>query len=320
MNFLGEKCAACGSTFTDTDDVVVCPECGSPHHRDCYKSAGACANSELHSEGFKWKRISVAEKPRTDYTGIVLCPLCHYPNRSDESSCTRCGADLADAASAGSDQDEHKTSDDPFARYMEGETGMSRPYLGFDPDEDMGGATLKEVSQFVCTNTIYYIPIFKKMKDTGSKISFNIICLLLPPVYFANRKMWGWALLTSIIMTLLLIPGMVLSMPLVMESGASTDRVNEIISNHEHILTTLDSIFTSVFWGLRIVLCLFGNRIYFKYVLRSLKKLKTESNGDVNPQLIMSEGGVKPINIFLIVILLCVMSTAGSTAVLNYLG
>ena len=30
MKYKGEKCAACGKEFTEDDDVVVCPECGSP--------------------------------------------------------------------------------------------------------------------------------------------------------------------------------------------------------------------------------------------------------------------------------------------------
>ncbi|MBO5103830.1 MAG: hypothetical protein J6B74_02035 [Ruminococcus sp.] len=48
MNFVGEKCVFCGEVFKDGDDVVVCPECGSPHHRECYKKENRCANIALH--------------------------------------------------------------------------------------------------------------------------------------------------------------------------------------------------------------------------------------------------------------------------------
>ena len=34
MKYTGIPCAACGKKFTAEDDVVVCPECGTPHHRD----------------------------------------------------------------------------------------------------------------------------------------------------------------------------------------------------------------------------------------------------------------------------------------------
>jgi uncharacterized Zn finger protein (UPF0148 family) len=46
--FCDEQCPVCGNTFTETDDVVVCPDCGTPHHRSCYCESGKCANSLLH--------------------------------------------------------------------------------------------------------------------------------------------------------------------------------------------------------------------------------------------------------------------------------
>ena len=50
QNFLGNPCPYCGKNFESGDDIVVCPECGTPHHRDCYKEHSACANEEKHSE------------------------------------------------------------------------------------------------------------------------------------------------------------------------------------------------------------------------------------------------------------------------------
>ena len=40
----GEKCFVCGQVFTDNDDVVVCPDCGTPYHRACWQKNGACVN------------------------------------------------------------------------------------------------------------------------------------------------------------------------------------------------------------------------------------------------------------------------------------
>ena len=39
MKYTGIPCAACGKKFTAEDDVVVCPECGTPYHRACYRSS-----------------------------------------------------------------------------------------------------------------------------------------------------------------------------------------------------------------------------------------------------------------------------------------
>lgn len=55
MDYRGQHCPICGKEFCDGDDIVVCPECGTPYHRECYKTAGHCVNEERHGESFEWK-------------------------------------------------------------------------------------------------------------------------------------------------------------------------------------------------------------------------------------------------------------------------
>lgn len=54
--FKGYICPVCRKKFTDTDDIVVCPECGTPHHRECYLNNGKCALEEIHAH-YKWNGI-----------------------------------------------------------------------------------------------------------------------------------------------------------------------------------------------------------------------------------------------------------------------
>lgn len=35
-----QKCPVCGVAFKSGDDIVTCPECGTPHHRQCYEKSG----------------------------------------------------------------------------------------------------------------------------------------------------------------------------------------------------------------------------------------------------------------------------------------
>ncbi|MGN1051081.1 MAG: RING finger protein, partial [Acutalibacteraceae bacterium] len=49
MDYIGYKCPVCEKNFHADDDIVVCPECGAPHHRSCYEQIGKCAFSEKHS-------------------------------------------------------------------------------------------------------------------------------------------------------------------------------------------------------------------------------------------------------------------------------
>lgn len=50
------KCPVCNEEFKDGDDIVTCPICGTPHHRECYKSIGKCANADKHGDDFAFKK------------------------------------------------------------------------------------------------------------------------------------------------------------------------------------------------------------------------------------------------------------------------
>ena len=55
MDYTGIKCPVCEKTFTKQDDVVVCPECGAPYHRECYQKEGHCIFEEKHQKGESWQ-------------------------------------------------------------------------------------------------------------------------------------------------------------------------------------------------------------------------------------------------------------------------
>ena len=48
LNEKGLSCAGCKAYLFEEDDIVYCPVCGAPHHRECYNRTGHCALEELH--------------------------------------------------------------------------------------------------------------------------------------------------------------------------------------------------------------------------------------------------------------------------------
>lgn len=296
MDFIGEKCVACGEVFIEGDDIVVCPECGSPHHRECYKAENKCANSALHSTNEGWKgSAETKQEPEIEEKKFVVCSACHFPNSLESETCIRCGADLNSDTEKTEEVSENEI---PF--------GIPRPYLGFNPEEDMGGSPLKDVADFVRTNTIYYIPIFKRMKDTGRNISFNLISFIFPPVYSANRRMWFWAILSLIATVLLSMPFAVSY--LVADGLESSYAVfpSELIQklyDNRHILSTLVDVCNFADMLMRITFCLFSNKLYFRFVLKSLRKLKAHSSGEITREEILQAGGVKILNSLLVVVI-----------------
>lgn len=52
--FDGKLCPVCLKRFQENDDIIVCPECGTPHHRECYFEKSRCALEDLHGS-FSWE-------------------------------------------------------------------------------------------------------------------------------------------------------------------------------------------------------------------------------------------------------------------------
>ena len=309
MDYIGEKCPVCGELFTADDDIVVCPECGTPHHRECYRIENRCANEEMHSSGKKWEKKKEKEKT----TGLVICPVCRFPNIDTDTSCQRCGAELGDGGARydddGADGDNWR---DVFSE-REGEELLDPfKYLGYDPDEDMGGVTLREISDFVGTNKLYYIPRFKRMKDAGAKPSFNVASLIFPSLFFANRKMWVWAIIAALL-------GIIFDLPanLLFYMEELPAEMADFIANHKRTFESVSNIFVIAELGMRAVFCFFANWLYYRFSMNALKRLKAKAAGSEG---IRAVGGIKPMNMVLITILKYFIGLAVIMAVYFFCG
>ena len=308
MRYVGEKCPVCDNIFTAEDDIVVCPECGTPHHRECYQIENRCANEEFHVRGEKWERKG---KP----SRYKVCHVCSFPNRLTDNACQRCGAELTSiheqSESSNTGMNGEKSWRDTFP--MPDAEDLMNPikFLGLDPDEDMGGATVKEMSDFVGPSTIYYIPRFKKMKEEGVRPSFNLFCLLFPSLFFANRKMWGWAILAAAL-------GIIFNLPanlLMYDKGLPSDILSFLKSNKQ-TLELMSEIFIMADIVVRVLFGLFSNWFYYRFSLNSLKKIKKSRRPATE---IKNIGGVKPLNMVLITLIkYCIGGFAVMTLYMGY--
>jgi len=304
MNYKDEKCVLCNEVFTEEDDIVVCPECGAPHHRECYARNGSCALKDEHSGDFRWSRLS-APFPAPPAEEVTICPVCHTANRTGNLRCIRCGERL-ETPKQENKEPGNLEEFSPFTQTAE--------FLGFDPEEDMGGATIRELSQFVDSNTIYYIPLFKRFKELGTKLSLNLLCFIFPPVYFANRRMWGWAVITSVIMVVLAVPALLSGM---ISDSISTGRLflpseltNMIYDNRQLVKTIVEicSIGTLI---TRLLTSLFCNHMYLRFAVRTLMKMKLRARRTVlSRETVSAAGGIRPINSLLILLLMGAMAYA----------
>ncbi len=298
-NYLGYKCVVCGQKFDEKDDIVVCPECGTPYHRECYMKSGKCVNEELHKTGESWKEQKEHEDEKSEYK---KCPYCATVNKPHTIICEHCGAPLVDElnknmASGNAEGNFGGMNGAPGNGGMYGNTFAFNPQdkcCGMNPDEEFESVRLKDLADFVRTNQIYYLPIFKKMKDTGQKVSINIISFIFPQLYFANRKMWVWTAVSILISILLSIPTLLYLMFEYNITGSIFDIINieskgfEIIYNATGFLS----------FAFKALMLLFSNWLYYRFSLKKIKRSKM-SEETVKSESLSAEGGTSTAGIFI---------------------
>ena len=102
-----------------------------------------------------------------------------------------------------------------------------------------------------------------------------------------------------------------MSLPLVilyMADMTIPQAMADAINSHSDMLNILDSVFSFADWVIRIVFCLLGNRIYYGFVMRSLRRLKSENH--FSREELMAAGGIRPMNMLLMILIKGVLAIA----------
>ena len=261
-----QPCIICGKPFGADDDIVTCPECGTPYHRDCWKQTGRCINDALHSSGESWlsQRKKQIESER-------------------------------DAARSAREEEDGRADDNVPPLYDGVRLNPNDPCLGMDPAEKLESATIRETAEFVNSNRFYYLPLFRLMKRTGKKISLNLLGLLCPQFYFVNRKMWGLALVSMLLRLVLEIPTFIMTITTRLEIAIPWVDVNTHAFQTVSGLCYFVQIVVSVFWGL------FVNYFYYRYTQRRITGIRKESGSEgerLYPKL-REAGGTSLLNVVL---------------------
>lgn len=192
-----EKCPVCGEHFTENDDIVICPHCGTPHHRDCYNSLGHCFNADKHNTDFEYKGSSDTSDRPADYdnednTTSQQSNCCEHDSEK-KTFCSNCGKEIDPSAPFCSSCGERQTN----AQYREYSPvtnfGFNNaPHSSYENDErTVEDKSIQDVAAVVRTNTAKFIPKFIKNK----KLSWNWAGFIFGPYYLFFRKMYKQGIL-----------------------------------------------------------------------------------------------------------------------------
>jgi len=302
--YTGCECIICQKLFEDSDDIVVCPECGTPYHRICYQNTGHCINEPLHAVGGSWQSMQNEQRKKQ---GGIECSHCGYVNLPDAQTCVSCNLPLNFPEDP---EEESQEEDNLMGISPDGQPYYFRasdPCCGMSPEYNIEGERLGDVAGFVRTNTLYYIPLFRRFKETDRKLSLNLPCIIFPNLYFANRKMWLMSVLSSVIWLFCSLPQLCLNMisaisnkqyiEFMQAMGLTEDleknlNLVQFLSEHQDFLENLQMPLFCVDILFRAAVCLFGNYLYFRFVMKSVKKIrKMAPTVSVKNALLKAEGG-----------------------------
>ena len=273
MRYTDIICSVCGKPFTENDDVVVCPVCGTPHHRTCWAREGHCANEALHEQGFAWQfpedkdplkqldeQKKKAHSPAPDFSfkngeKVVECPRCGALNYENDAFCMKCHAPLKERqnptdppqgaawqqnnAPQGYDQaDPHRLAYD-----------NQRLYGGLDPNILIDGIPVAEYSDYIGGNAPgKIIRRIAGMERYDRKVSFNFAAFIFGPIWFFYRKMYRSGVKALVLITLLAaIAGVLITTPAAVKSYQNMfDTIKDVYAGKVTVEEYYDKLYEDV--------------------------------------------------------------------------
>lgn len=319
MNLKGITCDCCKKEFGPEDDIVFCPECGTPQHRSCYQSLGHCVHANRHAEGFSWESpVLEPSVPLTQQApeGYVLCSRCGTVNPSTNQLCDLCRFPLDKTAAKipGGDREmEGENGQTTFAEYVKDQCNVN-------PEEKLSEElTAREVAAYVGPNSLSFLYKFRTMLERKNPVSFNIGAFFFTGFYCFYRKMYKVGLILLGITVLSYVPFMFYYLPAFQEmiaSGATTmaelTTITAGMTNYAQLVLT-SRIAYYVGMVMNILCGLFLNGFYLRQVIAAVRSERTRGHAACGTELyytaLSRRGGTSPLSVLLILVALIVCSS-----------
>ena len=87
-----------------------------------------------------------------------------------------------------------------------------------------------------------------------------------------------------------------------------SERTMESLYAHRELISDLIDVCNVADLIMRIILCIFGNWLYFRFAVNTLKKMKKYSDGDITKERAAASGGIRPLNMLLALLMIGAMT------------
>ena len=298
MKYTNYKCPVCNNQFNEEDDIVVCPECGTPHHRECYIQKGKCINSDKHgtNEPLELQFIENKDTEETNYNTEATEPT---------------------------EENTEENTQKAVREIIEEMNGANGDYM-------INGKHISFYEAAVGKNQKFYIPHFLVMDKTKKSTSWNVAGFFVPLAWCLYRKMYKFALIILALYIFLFgsLSYTICSNEEIMNSFTECfqedpyfyeDVILYRTSNSNVSLTEKQVRFSKlieefktplpiqifsyiVIYGVRILMGIYATNLYYKKLTKSIEKVdKLDLSIDMKRSVLFRKYGTLPIIIAVIV-------------------
>ena len=314
-----EECQICKKSFSRQDDsveIVVCPICGAPYHRECYDSVKECVFENVHGT-------------ESDY--------CHLKDRNVSTS-SHSSLEAYDNFGGGNDLENKdrldnlgvsegdlkklknirknvvKVKNGYKSKKKDGERdffGSDREGCSFDEENFHEGVSVFDFAKFVFFNSKYYLESFKRIKEKN-RSRFNFCAFWFPAAWFLYRKQYkigSFLLILSSIFSVIVSFLRVRVLPPIVKQifGSNALSFSDFsffsyfdfsesfsrLTFIQKVLVFLPSISEVLTLIVMFLVGFFANKIYFRFCTNKIKSIKSKfSPGAEYDFALIKEGGV----------------------------
>lgn len=263
--FENKSCPVCNRDFIDGDDIVVCPECGTPHHRECYNLIGHCVNKGLHKANYDYNREASLLENTQSKTATEASNEYHSQNSEDKQASSQIP--------------------NPFA--------IPEIDAQFENDrEKIDGEDISDIAATVRINAPYYVTKFKQLESQNKKTSWNWSGFFFGSFYLLHRKMYrvGIGFFSLVLALFYTASALIYKLaPTFMNAIAgiaemTAQRITPTNEQIEAVMASPDAKnATLIVYGMfgiilifHIIIALFANGIYKKQVINIVRSVKEQ--------------------------------------------
>ncbi len=282
MDYKNEICQGCSAPFSEDDDIVVCPVCGTPQHRLCWQKSNDCVNAHMHCEGYVWQK-SIETEPD--------------PQAEKEP------------------EKESKPVPNVFTQLSQEAQNLEAVFLREQvahKQEEIDGIEISDMGYYLQSGAHRYIKRFRKNK----KLTWNWGAFAFSPAWFFYRKLYkvGAIFLTLVVAVNLFLfsyaQGIAIELEEVytvmensLEKTGDAAQTGELLFENSDFLEKYISVLkkSGIYFLLtvfvpNVVAALTGDIFVKKKMKKDIENVKSSGNdAQFQRSLVISKGGVAPL-------------------------